>query len=257
MSVHTVRFCLVVCLVLTCATVCFSRKSSSSTAANCVAQADESWMGVYVIGKKVGDIHDVSAWHGKGSQAIYESREEMHMSLSLLGKEFGCDVITVSHFDSQHRPIYANETSISPDPTTGGKSRKVITARYGAKTVECETDVDGRVTKESVPIPPGVDLSAPDALDFENVPLVIGKSRKATTFNLDQMAFVQTTSKITGREKIKVNGRSYDSYTVSCQEAGAQCRIWISKNGGTIKLEIPVVGGYAVTETPAEAASGQ
>lgn len=198
------------------------------------ASAEESWLGLYLQGNKIGYSRyteapgEVDGKPGKVATSLTVVKSQM------LGAGLDMTVSTQSWLSGSgelKRLVY--------DMQSAGRTLKVE-ASFGSKEIKASMDASGRVSQHVVPIPDGAKI-----VDDPTATLLAGgfgpgvKSATFYQFDPTSLSLIKTSVRHSGREKIEIDGKPVDAERIQVEDPRAPMTMYVSAKGDLMKATGP------------------
>jgi hypothetical protein len=205
---------------------------------------DEEWLGMYLLGHKVGYTHTkVTPGAGKGASMKVESESVVRMAI--LGTALEQRVNMTEEATPAGKPLTSEMTMSS----AGHDTR--VRARFESNAIHCSVVSGGTTSAKVVPIPAGVSLELdPDLMSRK--PLPLNKPKVIHYFNPASLNIARATVEALRTEPLTQGGITYTATVVLTQAPEGDTTAWQDKDGKTLKLK-SLLGLTMVRETKEEA----
>lgn len=197
----------------------------------CSAFAQESYIGLFMQGQRIGYVESKSEDETVGGQALKRMDTKTIIRAGLLGDSMTVTLISQSWTDEKGSPKLMKFLMDS-----AGRSQRTE-ASFTSDAVHVAIDNNGATTKKKLAIPKDakiVDDAMMSLLD-EGVPA--GTARTYYVLDPTTATLVKNTAKLVGPAKAKVNGKEFDSTLVEIAEPRATMKLFVSSKGDLIKAE--------------------
>jgi hypothetical protein len=206
--------------------------------------SDNEWMGMYMLGQKVGYSHTSIEPAGKGSFRI---QSDSVLRVALLGQSMEQRIGMTYLVTSQGKPL-----TLSMKMSSAGHDAS-IQAKYEPSVVRCALTTGGETTRKDVSIPKGVSLDIDPELQTGS-PLKIGKPVVIYYFNPANLTIEKTSVEAVRNESITVGGIAYSALVVVSHTPMGDITAWEDKDGHSLR-EQSILGITMKKETREEALS--
>ena len=197
----------------------------------CPAIAQESYIGLFMQGQKIGYVESKSQDETVGGQALKRSDSKTVIRAGLLGDAMTVTIVSQSWTDERGSPKLMKFLVDS-----AGRSQRTE-ASFTNDAVLVVIDNNGAATKKRLAIPKDAKIvdDAMMSLLEEGVP----SGTVRTYYVLDPMTatLIKNTARLVGPSKVKVKDKEYDSTLVEVVEPRATMKIYVSAKGDLIKAE--------------------
>ncbi len=198
------------------------------------AFAEESWLGLYMQGKKIGYSQyteaaaEVDGKPGKMASSLTVVKSQM------LGAGLDMSVNSKSWINEKgelKRLVY--------DMSSAGRTLKVD-ATFFATEIKASLDTSGRVSQHTIKIPDGAKI-----VDDPTATIVAGgfqrldKPQEFYQFDPTSLTLVKTTMAYGGKVKVDVDGKSFDAELIDMDDPRAPMKMFFSAKGDLIKATGP------------------
>ncbi|HVL39847.1 MAG TPA: transglutaminase-like domain-containing protein [Fimbriimonadaceae bacterium] len=199
------------------------------------ALAQETWLGLYMMGNKIGYASFNSREENLKGQSLKRTDSRTVMSAGLLGQEMTMRIESTSWLKSDGAPVRMKFLMES-----GGRSQ-ITDATFSADgKILLEIDNNGTRSQKTLTIPK-------DGAIIEDplVPMLhdgLAPGSRQTFYVLDPMtaSLVKNTVLLKGPAKAKVRGQEHDALLVEIQDPRANMSVFVSSKGDLIKAEGPL-----------------
>lgn len=200
------------------------------SSASAAAQVKESWLGVYLMGNKLGHAHlVVTPTQHQGKPAL-KVVNKSRLRMSILGQTTEQSIDSVDVSTPQYRPLTSDFTMTSMGQTTR------VTATFEPTRVVARMTSSGSSSTKVVPIPKGARLSMDPALGLGAVPK-LGASMAFHYFNPITLAIERATVRALKRETISHQGVAYPTTQVWVKTPMGDMTAWQDDSGDLVKME--------------------
>ena len=199
-----------------------------------VAFADESWLGLYMQGKKIGYSHyteaagQVEGKPGKIGTSLTVVKSQM------LGASLDMTVTTKSWLTEKgdlKRLVY--------DMSSAGRTLKVD-ATFLAKEIKATLDTSGRVSQHTIAIPDGAKiLDDPTATIISGGFAKLDNPQEFYQFDPTSLSLIKTTMSYGGKQKVEIDGKSVDAELIDINDPRAPMKMYFTAKGDLMKASGP------------------
>lgn len=199
------------------------------------AFAQETWLGIYLQGQKIG--YSSYALFEAGNDGTPPKRSESLtvMNSEMLGSALNLTIKSKTTFSVNGKPA----TMWFETESAGRK--QTLWATFKSSTIELDLDNSGVKNHKSIPMPKdGQVLDDPTAAVLGGANLKPGK--KVSFYVLDPMtvSLVKNSATYVGKTKVTVAGKEYDAEQILIDDPRAQTKVFMSSKGDMIKMEGPM-----------------
>lgn len=200
-----------------------------------VAFAEETWLGIYMQGQKIGYSSYATFDGGPTGHPGKRTESLTVMDSKMLGASLNLRVKSTTYLDSNGRTL-----QMMVEQESGGR-KQTLDARFGPTTIQIDLDNGGSKTKRNIPLPKDgavLDDAVTALLNGTQIP--VGK--KITFYVLDPMtvSLVKNTATYLGKAKVSVGGKEFDSDEILIDDPRAATKVFMSSKGDLIKMEGPL-----------------
>lgn len=198
------------------------------------AQAEESYLGLYMQGTKIGYTSYTSAPAILNGANVVRSESLMVMDAAMLGSDLKLNFDTITVAKPDGTPITMKFVM-----TSGGRTQ-VIEAKFEGKKANLLINNTGTVTRQTLAIPqdaPVID-DAMGLLGGEG--MTAGTKRPFYILDPTTVSFIKNTATVGGQVKVKVRGKEYTGTQVTISDPRADTTFYLSAKGDLIKAEGPM-----------------
>ncbi len=212
---------------------------------------EESWLGIYVQGSKVGHIYFSSANESLDGNAVKRTDTSTVFNMRMLGSGMEMKMDSTTWLDSKNRPLKMRFLTLS-----AGRTQTVLATFHGQK-IEASMQSGGSTTKKVLDIPVGATI-VDDAMTafMEGTAPAIGTKRSFLVFDPSTVSLVTNSVTYQGKSKTKISGKEIDAILVLVSDPRADSRVFVSAKGDLIKVEGPM-GMEMIAESKEKALSPQ
>lgn len=192
----------------------------------------EAWMGTFVSGKKVGWMSlNVEKAEFDGRQG-YKITSVVNNRLKVLGTDMTQLVNTEVYTDDKFSPIKEIFSMSSGGKTTA------VTAKFTANSIEYEVSAgETESTKKTIAIPDGPEMIADPLFTTSDKFPDIGKECSLRYFNPLTLNLEPLTIKVNKRERITVDGKSYETIAFDNITPMGTMNVWQEVGGDIVQLK--------------------
>lgn len=218
-------------------------------ALSCSAFSEDSYLGIFIQGKKIGYAVSGSSEAELGGRKVQKFTSKTVMNLGMLGAALSSVIEQTSWTTKEGKPLLMKFAT-----TSAGRSQKVE-ANFLADGVRLAIDNNGSLSQKTVPIPkdaPIVDDAINAFLDGGAAP-----GASATFYVLDPTTagFVKNVAKLVGKETIQIDGKEVQAIKATITEPRMSMTIFISGKGDLLRAE--AMGGIELRPLSREEAMAQ
>jgi len=211
------------------------------------AYAQQSWMGIYFNGTKIGYTRVDIAKATRAGKPAYRVRSLTVTKMALLGQTVEQRIVMDQWSNARWMPLTMDFSMDS-----AGHSTSVL-AVFGPKAVRCKVTSAGQVTTKIVPIPKGANLITDPTITLARA---VKPGRKLRFHYLNPVALVieAGTAEVLRREILSLGGVAYRTMVVRTSMPMGSMTYWQDLRGDMLKAEM-VLGLTMLKETREEALS--
>lgn len=199
------------------------------------AHADETWLGVYMNGAKIGYSFSST------SDAMLDGRKVKKIdSLSvlggnMLGSQFSMRMESQSWVDAKGKALRMRFVNSS-----AGR-RQVVEADFGSTQIDARVDNNGAKTTKKIEIPAGaviVDDATYAVLSMRAGG--VGSQKELYVFDPVTVSLVKNRVLYQGRQKVRVGKSEFTSDRIDVIDPRATSKVFLSAKGDLVKVEGPL-----------------
>jgi hypothetical protein len=191
----------------------------------------EEWMGTFVGEAKVGwMVLDIDHADFEGTKG-YKITTAVNNHLFVLGADMTQVIDTVVYTDSNYVPL-KEVFSMS----SGGKTT-TVSAKFTAKSIECDVSTGSSSSKKSIPIPEGSNLVADPLFGTSDTFPEVGKQYFVRYFDPLTLSLDDLNVKVEKREKITVRGKDYDTVMLANVTPLGNMTVWQEADGSIVQVK--------------------
>ncbi len=216
-------------------------------AASVGAFGQETWLGIYMQGQKIGYSSYATFEAGNYGRPPKRSESLTVMNSKMLGSDLSLTLKSSTTFAPNGSPA-----SMRFDTESGGR-RQVLTAQFKGSIIEIDLDNSGTKTHKTIPLPKdGLILDDPTTAVLGGATPTPGK--KVSFYILDPMtvSLVKNSATYVGKMKVAVGGKQFDADEILIDDPRAPTKVFMSSKGDLIKMEGPM--GIEMIPEPKEVA---
>jgi transglutaminase-like putative cysteine protease len=212
---------------------------------NAEAVAQDTWMGVYMQGRKIGYTHHRQVPNDDG----YRLEEESVLRLTVLDT-----VQTVrTRIDAEVDPEHALRSfSVS---LKSGVGDLVARGTVEDGSVDLTMEAGGQTDRRSFPLREPLFLPGTVRSSFSQGELEPGRERSFQVFDPSAMQNQPLRARVEEKETLEIRGRKIEAWRVRESFRGIEAVVWYDEQGRVVREEGPM-GLAAVAEPRAEAVAG-
>ncbi len=196
--------------------------------------AEESWMGVYLLGQKVGYMHFATRPTTHAGKAAFLIESLSVIRANVLGQKLEETVATKQVSDERWAPRQLTFTQKS-----GGRTSAVV-AEFFADRVECKQVTEQRTQSKTVKIPAGINLIADHQALMQKQRFKSGETLTFHEFNPALMTIDKNTLTALGEEELELDGVKQRAqvvqHTASLGGGTISSKMWLGANGDLLKM---------------------
>ena len=197
------------------------------------AQADSTYLGLYMSGNKIGYASYVDRADTYQGKAATRSDSHTLIEAGLEGTPLRMTTDSTTWTTQTGRPLRMKFYIAS-----GGR-KQTLDACFGEKTVEIDVDNGGDKTHKSLPIPSGAIVDDPLSMMLHEGPK---PGMKMTVWVLDPMtaSFQKDDVRIIGPSSTVVRGKSVSATLVEMTDQGTKMKVFMDPKGDLVRVEGPL-----------------
>lgn len=194
-----------------------------------VPKAGESWMGLYMNGRKMGYTYvRIESTFFRGKKALRIATKSIN-KIEFLGNTVSQDITTTSYTDSRFTPLYQEFVIHSSGSTL------TVKADFRPGKILVTTNSGGGVNRKEVIVPPNARLSGETTL----IPLWKGRSvgYKASYYSFNPLTLTldRSDAVVEAQERVMLAGKTYKAFRVRVTTPLGQVIGWESTDGELLK----------------------
>ncbi|HEY0867817.1 MAG TPA: transglutaminase-like domain-containing protein [Fimbriimonas sp.] len=194
------------------------------------AAAEETYLGMYLQGSKIGYTSYTSIDAKLNGKAVRQSDSKTRMGAGLLGAALQIESDSTTWPDPAGRPVkmlFAMRSS--------GREQKV-NAAFGSSEVKLDIENSGTKSQKVLKIPQGAPI-----VD-DPISLVVTGSKARVFYVLDPttVSFVKNNVRVLGKGSTTVRGKPVQGTEIEMVDPRATTKVWVSAKGDLIKAEAPM-----------------
>lgn len=202
-------------------------------ASACAAQAESTYLGLYLSGTKIGYasyIDRPDTYHGKAA-----TRSDSHMLIEAGLEGTPLEMVT----DSTTWTNQAGRPLRMKFYVSSGGRKQTVDAAFGEKSVGIDVDNNGSKSHRSLPIPNGAIVDDPLTLMLHDSPK---PGAKITVWVLEPMtvSFQKSEVKIVGPSTAVVHGKTVPATLVEMTDQGTITRVFMDPKGDLLRVDGPL-----------------
>lgn len=203
---------------------------------------DESWMGAYLGGRKLGFLHARITRVEDGTQLFQESQ----LQLTVAGLAQRVETRLTARLDLEQR-LERFDFELRAGPV-GMR----VAGRMLAEGLELKIDIGGEGGRRLLPVdePPLLDLTLPYLLARQN--LAPGARYRVAVFDPRSLSNQPSLVEVIGPEAVKIEGRLVPATRLQRSSSGLQIDSWMDADGRLLKEQLE--GGLVLLREDAERA---
>lgn len=199
-----------------------------------LAQAEESWLGFYIQGQKVGYVRISSDPDPKNPSLILR-QSDMVVDASMLGQPLKINVKAWSWVDKAGRLVKTRQRMDS-----SGRINDV-TADFTDKNIHAVMVTSGDKSETDIPVPAGAKILDDPVTDFVLNPVVNQtKETEAYIFAAESLSLQKITLRNLGPTKLDDKGKKIDALHIFVDDPRAATDVYLSAKGDLIKATGPL-----------------
>ena len=207
-----------------------------------IRTTEREWREIFFKDKKVG--YSVSSINAVNNG--YFLQDEIFLRLNLIG--FSNDVHTVTQANLDNKYLLKNFYF----KMTSGVVSYVITGKVNGEELEIETPFRKKKEIQKIRLQKTPLIGAGLGFYFKGKQVKIGDYFSFPIFDPSTNAQQNALIRVTAREKIDINKKSYDLFRLETELWGKSMRFWIDDKGNTMKEE-GLMGLTVIKSSPANA----
>lgn len=203
--------------------------------ANTAVRADESWLGIYMGGAKIGYAGTVTkdtTWNGKPALKSWSVNV---LKAEMLGSSMEMHIESTTWSDAKGAPQHMEMLMRSEGRL------QTITADFKGKKIELVVDNSGQKTKKILEIPEGMKVvDDPTASALDLMGKKVGQSYPVLVLDPVTASLVRNDIVYTGRSRVKVRNDEFSAEVIEVRDPRATTKVYLSSKGDLIKVDGPV-----------------
>jgi len=219
-------------------------KTSAPPPAPAVADADDTWMGVYMSGQKVGYSHSRTTPVAEG----YQLEETSLLRLSVMDQvqtvRAVIDATTTSDFAVRAFTVTLDS----------GLGAFAVRGTADDRTLVLQTGAGGDTSEQHLALGEPIYLPSSARARLRGAALEAGRSLTLQVFDPSAMEHQPLTMLVQGREALTVGGKTQQAWKVRETFRGMETSVWLDDDGRTLREEGPM--GMVVQREDAAGAIG-
>lgn len=208
---------------------------------------EESWLGIYIQGQKIGHMSVVSTPQGLDGKPGSRTDSTTVIGSKMLGTALSMRVTSTSWLDGSGRPVRMKFV------TESSNRSQTVLADFGPKEIAVQIDNTGTKSTKTIAIPDGAEIVEDATTAFltsERPP--VGKTREFYVLDPTTVSLIKNTATYQGKRSTTVKGKSVEADLIEIQDPRATSKVYLSAKGDLVKMEGPL-GMELLPETKAEA----
>lgn len=189
----------------------------------------DEWAGIYTDNVKIGYAHTTVRKDEFLGYPAY--RRDYVVTFGFPAADGTCngsEHSIITYCDEDYNPLYILFEE------SAGDYHKSVEARFVDGLIETKVESDGNITRQTLEIPENSDFRTQTMFKFGAKPVSVGDCFQVEFFNPLSATIGSYTVNVTKREKITLNGETYDAYlTIPTEEPDSPS--WQTKDGYFIK----------------------
>ncbi len=206
----------------------------------------EYWMGIYLLGYKVGFSHINVEQDKESRRGGFRILSESRINVSILGQQMQTEVVSLEQAGPDLAPKHL-DTLV----TSGGRSMRVV-AEFKPEEVRCQVTSGDETSDRVVPIPEGVGLDADPELSSRARDLQPGEEQKFHYFNPLTLAIEAGALKALKWEETEYQGKQVKALAIELKTDSMALTSWADEEGEVIKMAHAM--GLTMVREPKEVA---
>ncbi|HEY3284134.1 MAG TPA: transglutaminase domain-containing protein [Armatimonadota bacterium] len=201
-----------------------------SASAGAFAETRDTWLGVYLMGNKLGHSHIVvepARWQGKQALRI---TNDSRLTMSFLGQSTEQVIRSVDVTSPAYKPL-SSEFSMS---SMGRLTR--VSARFEPSRIVAKVSSTGGASTKVIPIPKGVSLSVDPQLAMRGQ-MKVGTKVGFHYFNPATLVLEKATAEALRRDTVSHDGVAYPTLQVAVRTPMGDVTAWEDDSGDLVKME--------------------
>ncbi|MBX7131684.1 MAG: transglutaminase-like domain-containing protein [Fimbriimonadaceae bacterium] len=212
-----------------------------------LARAEESWMGIYLQGNKLGYASYRTSPEGLDGKPGSRTDSTTVLSSKMLGAALAMKITSTTWLDPKGAPIRMKFLTESSDRS------QTLLADFSVNQIKVQIDNNGAKSSKTLPIPAGAKIvdDATSAFMVGDRPPV-GKSMDFYVLDPTTVSLIKNTAVYRGKMQTEVREKQTDAEMIEIQDPRATTKVFMSSKGDLLKIEGPL-GMVMLPETKDEA----
>ncbi|HRF60377.1 MAG TPA: transglutaminase domain-containing protein [Fimbriimonadaceae bacterium] len=204
----------------------------------CVASmafGQESWLGVYLQGQKVGYSSYKATPDTLEGAAVTRTESLTVFASKMLGSALDLRIVSTSWLDAKGRPVQMRFV------TTSSGRTQTVDAKFGPQSIAVAIDNSGNRSTKTLPIPPGAEIvdDATAAFLAGDRPAV-GTKRTFYVLDPTTVSLIKNEAVYRGPARVKVRSNQVEAIQVDLIDPRASTKLFVSDKGDVVKIEGPL-----------------
>ena len=201
---------------------------------SCSLAESTSWMGVYLMGSKVGNTKvrlEPAVYQGVKARKVVSVSD---ITIHLMGVNATQKTNSLSYTDLNDTPLYQQFVIES------NGSKVQLTAVFHKTTITCEMNSGHGVTVKTLNIPEGAKFATDGDNPLQKNQYTVGA--KYTLYAIDPLTISLDpyNIQIMSESVVSLNGKTYNAYRVHSQGPMEELSTWETADGTTLEADSPV-----------------
>lgn len=198
------------------------------------AQAEESYLGIFIQGSKVGYVKSTTSNVKLDGKTVVRSESNTRIDLALLGQGLTINQDTISWSSLQGAPL-----KVQAKMASAGREQK-IDATFRGSEIAVTIDNTGTKSKKTLTIPKDGRY-----VDDPVVALLDGKTKAGVqkvfySFDPSTASLERSVVRLAGPAKVTVKGITFKSTMIEVTTRQLLSKVFVSSKGDLIKAEMPM-----------------
>ena len=217
--------------------------------ASTAAFADESWMGLFLQGAKIGYVYSSEIDTTLNKAPVKESKSSTVIDADLMGQSLKMKMDSSTWQDMHGRPILMKFTIVSD-----GRTQRVD-ALFTSSNIHVTTvSTAGAKSQKVIELPKDASVVDDALTTLLESKSAIGAARSYYVFEPNKAMLIKTTVTLQGPASTTVNGKEMHGTKIEIDDSDSKTYAYVTAKGDLIKFEGPM-GMEMYPETKAEALS--
>jgi hypothetical protein len=196
-----------------------------------LALAEESYLGLFLQGQKIGYVHSTDGQEKVGGQILHKSDTKTVLRAALLG-----DALTINIASQTWSDASGNPRLMKFFVDSGGRSQRTE-ATFAKNAIHVVVDNNGAKSTKTIPMPTDAKVVDDAVLQLLADGAPAGTERAYYVLDPMTVSLIKNRARLVGPAKATVNGKEYDARLIEIVEPRATTKVYVSAKGDLIKAE--------------------